>query len=191
MKTCMAGQRYRFLPELKPAEVALGAKATAEIDSWLWGISDLSVAREYGYHLPPWTDGSGVPLTIGGMSAAERQAYGRCRDQSVDELAADGLKPAGQELVGGFQAESWNQTDASPRMHAVFALWSACMRGHGYSYSDPLQAAAEAKLGNPKTGAALPVTRGEIKTAVADIACKQSTICWASPMPCSRPSRTI
>jgi hypothetical protein len=171
----MAGQGYRYLQELQPAEVALGAKVTEELNSRLWGISDLSVAREYGYHLPRWTDGTGVPLTIGRMSAPERKAYGWCRTQSEHEIAAHGLDSAGQELVAGLQAQSWNQADASPQLHAVFARWSACMRVHGYGYSNPLQAAAAAKLGNPKTGAPLPVTRGEIKTAVTDIACKQST----------------
>ena len=174
VKTCMTGERFRYLPDLNPAEVAAGAKITAELDSRLWGITDLVAARTYGYHLPPWTSGPGVPQTVGGMSVAERQAYGRCRTQALQELAADKLSQT-SELVAGLQAESWNLADTSSGMRAAFARWSACMKMHGYSYPDPIRAAVAAKLANPKTGAPLPVTGPEIKTAVTDIGCKRST----------------
>ena len=174
MKTCMTGERFRYLPDLNPAEVAIGAKITAELDSRLWGITDLVAAREYGYHLPPWTNGPGVPQTVGGMSVAERQAYGQCRTRTLQELAADTLSQTSQ-LVAGLQEDSWNLAESSSGMRAAFARWSACMKTHGYSYPDPIQAAADARLANPKTGAPLAVTGPEIKTAVADIDCKRST----------------
>jgi hypothetical protein len=174
MQACMAGRGFRYLPELNPAEVTAGAKITAELESRQWGISDPAVAREYGYHLPPWTSGPGVPQPVGRMPAAEQRAYEPCRDQALRELAADGLI-GGTQLVAVLQADSWNKAEGSPRIAAVFARWSACMSTHGFRYKGPLQAAEDAKLGNAKTGAPLPVTPDEIRTAATDIGCKQQT----------------
>lgn len=174
MKTCMAGQGFRYLPGLNAADVALGTRISAEFGSRLWGISDPAAAREYGYHLPPWTSGTGVPEPPGKMPAAEQRAYWQCRAQVLRRLPAGGQGQAPQ-MVAALQADSWYQAEDDRPMRAVFAQWSACMSAHGYRYRNPLQAAAKARLANPVTGAPLPVTRPEVRTAVTDIACKQKT----------------
>jgi hypothetical protein len=174
LKSCMAGQKFDFPAGLTVADVTLGARISAEFTSRLWGVSDLSAAREYGYHLPPWTSGTGVPEPPGKMPVAEQRAYATCRTSVIDQVAAEIPGPPAQ-LVGTLESESWFDAKASARMRAVFARWSACMRSRGYHYSDPLQAAEAAKLANPVTEVPLPVTPAEVRTAVADIGCKHVT----------------
>ena len=95
---------------------------------------------------------------------------GGCVGQMRQTMAADGLAPnsADQSLVSGIGSQSFFAARADPRVTAVFATWSSCMRSNGYRYATPFAAATS--FVTAKT-----VTSGEIKTAVTDIGCKRAS----------------
>jgi hypothetical protein len=192
-KNCMARLGFRFLPGLSPGDIALEVRTVSELNSRIWGITDPVAAREYGYHLPPWMQGPGKPQTIGSLPAAEQFALtgvtlggdrpsrppagaggfrvpaGGCQALATRDTPA-GLGPnggTGTQLMDAIGTQSFLRARSSPRVLAVFARWSACMRGRGYRYSSPFAAAASANLNGP-------VTRAEIRMAMTDVACKQS-----------------
>lgn len=55
---------------------------------------------------------------------------------------------------------------ASPAVRKVFAAWSACMAGKGYTVPSPPQAAGRFSISTPKP------SQREIDMAVADVRCK-------------------
>ncbi len=88
-------------------------------------------------------------------------------------MLAAGLAPGtsgAARLAQEIQEKAFSQTQTDHRVRAVYAAWAACMRQRGHDYPNPFKAAADAKwnMGAPPTAA-------EIRTAQADVACKQRT----------------
>src|SRR5579871_2517155 len=73
-KRCMARLGFQFLPGLTSNYDAAGTRILDEFDSRVWGVSDPTVVRQYGYHLPAWVQGSARPQSIGSLPAAARLA---------------------------------------------------------------------------------------------------------------------
>ncbi len=191
-KACMAKLGFDFMPALSSGYVANGARIIQEFDSRLWGVSNLVQARLYGYHLPPWTQGASTgPQPLGTLPAAEQVALigravgpgsgaatagraasvpaGGCVGQARREAASAGLgtvEGRTAPLVSQLQLESFDRTQSDPRVLAVFAKWSACMRAAGYAYSTPFK---------PAFSMSAAPTRAEIQTAVTDVTCKMKT----------------
>jgi hypothetical protein len=189
-KSCMARLGFEYLPGLSSAYEAQSTRTFDEFDSRLWGVSDAVVVREYGYHLPSWVEGTGKPETMGSLPPAAQLALtgrsvggaqasgvggsgiprGGCAGQANQKVAAalGSAEGAVPPLVAQISLESFDRARSDPRVLAVFAKWSACMRAHGYDYANPFQPPAVANQSRPPTQA-------EIQTAVTDVGCKLKT----------------
>lgn len=66
-------------------------------------------------------------------------------------------------------SQSFKESLTDPKVKAVTADWSACMKKKGHSYTAPLQALSKADLRSPKPSAE------ELRIAAADYSCKEST----------------
>jgi hypothetical protein len=99
--------------------------------------------------------GTGPGQHLGCLQQASKQVYGQLFGEPVPD-------PVPQIAV---QAASYTQTD--PRIRAVDRAWSACMAQHFYHYTSPSQVEGRHWPTPPK--------RAEIRTAVADVACKAKT----------------
>ncbi|MEJ3748575.1 hypothetical protein WEI85_35505 [Actinomycetes bacterium KLBMP 9797] len=183
---CMS--RYGFTWPAPPAERA----ETHQVDR-LYGVADLATAQRYGYHLPPsgnsrdkpaGRSGGGQPLSRaellaldgpdGGDGARSHQGKevpeGGCAGaarQQVTGASGDTIDPT--RVADAITVEMWQKSKSDPRVVAVVAAWSACMTQAGYDYPSPLQV-SDARWS--VTGA---ITAVEIRTAVADVRCKQRT----------------
>jgi len=193
-KRCMARLGFQFLPGLTSNYDAAGTRILDEFDSRVWGVSDPTVVRQYGYHLPAWVQGSARPQSIGSLPAAARLALtgevtqgggaasasasggaagipkGGCAQQAAQQITARLGRSVGTTppLIAQINDESFARARSDPRTLAVFSKWSACMTAHGYSYSNPFQPAAAVNQ-------SAPPSQAEIQTAMTDVACKRKT----------------
>jgi hypothetical protein len=65
----------------------------------------------------------------------------------------------------------WEKSKTDPRVVAVIKLWSECMKRSGFTYASPLDAGGD----RPEWLRAATPSVAEIRTAVADVRCKQQT----------------
>ncbi|MEV5703803.1 hypothetical protein [Actinoallomurus sp. NPDC052274] len=94
---------------------------------------------------------------------------GGCSGQTHRELKDDPAPGAAKanELAARLNQEAFTKTLHDRRALTASAAWRQCMTAKGYSrYATPLAASAGFNLNGP-------VTKREIKTAVADVACQQ------------------
>src|SRR5262249_27537689 len=61
-----------------------------------------------------------------------------------------------------------------PRMVAVDAAWSTCMKDKGFHYANPVAALTDPQWTPKGSGPTTPTTK-EVAVATADLACKRST----------------
>ncbi|MFI1176845.1 hypothetical protein [Streptomyces melanogenes] len=142
---------------------ALGGKSETD---WRYGIHDAVQAAKHGYHPP----------------AAEQQAYDKAMMAgAVDESGADpkvlqgcaqsagGTVPTvtRSDLVEQIKGDSFKESAKDPKVTAVFAQWSACMKAKGYVYAKPMDANDDPRFTDPHNVSAV-----EIATAEADVACR-------------------
>jgi hypothetical protein len=184
---CLSKLGFGFLPGLSEKVIAQSVRITDEFETRLYGVSDPVAARTYGYHLPAWVQGSGEPDGAAQLGTAEFAALagtgpagrpdsrGGCSGQAERELQQDGINAVAEQsggsdpstLVSRVELSSFEQAQSSRAVRAVFARWSACMRGYGDHYATPFTAAADPRwTQNPAP------SRLEIETAEHDISCK-------------------
>jgi len=180
VRKCMAG----FGLGWSPAPVRYSA--TAPQLARAYGIADPRTAATLGYHAEA-AGPAPKPPADQQLTPDQLTVYGGARDRSGKPTAATfhGKKvPAGgcaeqglAAIVGDPTLDPDSVADQilismgararkDARVVAAIASWSRCMAGAGYRFSDPLEAAARATAPGPKPTAA------EIRTAVADIGCK-------------------
>lgn len=189
VRRCMAEFGYSL-----PARSMLGSQYSGGLVPLRYGPSDMTSAGTYGYHRPPPPGGAKV-MAQPVLSATERYTYfgpragtsdtapatpeptaahgrpvprGGCLAQAQRDIAGDavfGQSPIAEQIKqAGYAAST-----ADPRVVAVFHQWSACMRGRGYSYPDPVRAYEDPRWNTPSA------TTAEIAAAKADVTCKRQT----------------
>jgi hypothetical protein len=163
-----------------------------------YGPTDAQTAALYGYHrtaaaLAP-TNPRGQQTSLSTFSAAAFLVFtgvpragsaataspatllngpgaipsGGCRaegDRTIAASAELAQSPAAEQIKNQGFADS--QTD--PRVAQVVLAWSHCMKAAGYDYASPVDAFGDPRWNTPS------VSRLELDTAVADVACKQRT----------------
>jgi hypothetical protein len=186
---CLGKLGFSFLPGLSEKAIAQGVRITDEFETRLYGVSDPAAARTYGYDLPSWVRGPGKPESAAELGAAEWAALtgdrpaqagralprGGCSGQAERELQQAGINAPAQQsggsdpstLASSAQLASFERAQSSPPVRAVFARWSACMRGYEDHYPTPFAAAAD-----PRWTRSATASRLEIQTAEHDIGCK-------------------
>lgn len=165
-----------------------------------YGVTDPAAVRTWGYRRPrpaagaPPAAATGVRLSDF-TPAAQRVLLGRdpetgkpvrsqdgrtvpaggCVGAANHELGDEATSPQGPqtgpgELVAAIKHDSFEASRTDPRVSAVFAAWSACMKSQGYRLSDPMHASD--RLPKPADGRP---GRTEIAQATADVTCKART----------------
>ncbi|MER7705271.1 hypothetical protein ABTX81_20560 [Kitasatospora sp. NPDC097605] len=134
-----------------------------------------------GYHVPDsWTGAKsqdpGAPLTekqnavmYGSGSAPKGVPPGGCVGEAARRIAGGGDVVGKSSVAGSINIDSFNLSKSDPRIVAGFTKWSACMKGKGFDYSNPLDAVGDAAWSTPEPSAQ------EFLVAQADLECKSST----------------
>jgi len=183
-RQCMA--KFGFQMPVPPGPVDQGLDTYG--NQRRYGVPpSLAYAQDYGFHFsqndprsaqemndPGWpaamsadesevllgTNSSGaVDSSYAGMSVPS----GGCMGQANSKVSSSTMIPT---PVGDLGVQSFEQSQADPRVIAAQAKWSQCMAGQGYSYKTSLDA-----LGNPPDGAGPVASSAEIAVAVADYDC--------------------
>ncbi len=166
----MAGLGYHHLPTVSERLVAQEVRTTAEFDSRRYGITDLSIASQYGYQLSPAVKGADGTKSLT-KSAVERKALSSCARSANSGLRIDSATRADMAVVVQLDQKGFQQAETDPQVKAVFNAWSRCMAGLGYSYADPYKAAADHRFEH----SSIKPSALEVAVARADIFCKQKT----------------
>jgi hypothetical protein len=87
---CLGKLGFSFLPGLSKKVITQSVRITDEFETRLYGVSDPVAVRTYGYHLPSWVQGSGIPESAAELGAAEWAA-----------LTGKGTPPAGRAVPRG------------------------------------------------------------------------------------------
>lgn len=164
-------------------------------DTRLYGITDVGVARQYGYQPAPTpADDSSEPemaqsdtyryiffgqkgelsfspppggwKSPGKVGGVEIPAAG-CLGEARTNLWGEPFFQAKDQLAGGLRLDAYQNATADPRVQAALQDWSACMAKSGFQYSSPLE------VNFDRSKAASAPSPEEINGAVTDIGCKQ------------------
>lgn len=154
-----------------------------------YGLTDKESAARHGYRMPPQQEAPEARLTkdqikvlYGNRSVgadAAKNADLRYRGKKVPDQGCLGAavlgfrKPyedeAGAEVASRISTASYEDSQKTPEVRAVFGKWSACMKQEGYDYASPMDAMSAPSFVRGKPSAT------EKKTAVADVSCKRET----------------
>ncbi len=165
-------------------------------------------AARYGYHDPAvmaLAARDSVPLSGRLLDEADKIDYGTIATFGGRPVPRGGCDVVGTQAVGhGISLSLLPGNNADPatlpgvtrlidhvviladsRITAVDAKWSACMAGHGHHYPRP-QVAVNDRAWNARTikgSYRTSVTAAEVRTAVADVTCRESVnlypVYWA------------
>jgi hypothetical protein len=175
---CM--NRFGFSYQVDLPDVPSGAK---DSNSRRYGITDSDLAAKRGYGLAagdastqahpanPKLDADGQTALYGeGSSVVKGKPVplDGCLGEANRGLDAHSPKGADFNAAQQLSLTSYQQSQQDSRVRKVVAAWSTCMAGQGYHYANPLAPLADPKLGDGSTPEA-------VKTATADLACKQRT----------------
>ncbi|OKK10381.1 hypothetical protein AMK33_14290 [Streptomyces sp. CB02400] len=178
---CM--KRFGFSWKPAPELPRLGPKTLVD---WRYGIHDMALAEQRGYKpaaaeqeaydkavkvgatdittgsdAETWALQGGAPK-VGDEPVPEGGCVGE-----ADRKIADGSITA--EAAQQVSNEAFIQSQQHPDVVEAFKAWSACMKKSGFDYARPLDASDDPRFGTRE------VTPLEIRTATADIACREST----------------
>ncbi|MDJ1134177.1 hypothetical protein [Streptomyces iconiensis] len=142
-----------------------------------YGVIEKTIASRYGYH--------SVPEILAPTVVAERREQ-REKHLSPNARAAaledgkgcwettynrmwDGIE-MDQPLFNKLSAKGLEESQETGAVSSLIRKWSDCMKGEGFAYSDPYDAATSRAWSKTKK----PSTR-EIRVAEGDVACKRRT----------------
>ncbi|WP_116947109.1 hypothetical protein [Jiangella endophytica] len=166
---------------------AEAATAVAGRHDRRYAVADPEVAAAHGYHPPSTTDvrrefyeaHTDAELEVlvgvaadGAVTMRDDVPDGGCLGAAAraGAVASEPALRAGQDLVSSVQSDAWHAALADARVLDAFSAWSACMSEAGYQYAAPMDANDDPRWWTSDTAGA-----DEIATAVADVACKEST----------------
>jgi hypothetical protein len=146
-----------------------------------YGITDIELARDFGYGLGPRDPAHLVrpaPPAIGADGENVLSGRGRSVVNGLAVPSQGCLGEADRSLTPPIQAdlrkgstlqfESFAQSREDTRVTRAFTAWSACMAAAGFPYADPLAAAAD-----PAFSASVDQHQRDVATT--DIGCKATT----------------
>jgi len=149
-----------------------------------YGLTSISRARRYGYHLTKTEEGGdGIKdpsLTAwqkyalnGGVTYAEdgkKLPIGGCRAEAERSLHKGAPRIDDEDYAAAVALDVGRAVEKDSRVRSAFRSWSTCMRQKGFHYTKPMDPGdSDRFLHAAKPG------RLEIRTAVADVECKRQT----------------
>ncbi|MEU6656990.1 hypothetical protein ABZ904_48800 [Streptomyces sp. NPDC046900] len=153
-------------------------------DTRRYALSDMTTARVYGFHLPPFTGGSAKPISLNSLSVPLQHALEKCDDQVAAKEKQAGISVGHKEsdlvdVASGLKAKDFLKSQSDPRVLDVFKSWSSCMAQRGYHYATPQDAAKDQRWTQSgqrsREAIEADVTTEETGTAVAEVECVYST----------------
>lgn len=132
-----------------------------------YGVHKAELAAKRGYHPDEAIQKEyDAAVSVGAVdsSGADQKVLMKCA-RDVDAKAPQLKKSASASQV---DADSFRQSLKDPAVVDVFARWSSCMKSKGYLYATPKDAHDDPQFIDKNV-----VTDLEIKTAVADVACRK------------------
>ncbi len=188
------GKRFGFLDLAPNINQEAILASDQEGRSRLYGIRDLTLAKERGYRLArntaekrtkrPASDteylvksglrpgqmpgstagGAAKPAEVGGQKVPVGGCYGEARGTIFGGNGTDELT-----LGSGLAVDAAQSAKADPRVVGLVKKWSACLLTKGIKQSDPYDIAGfDTRDGKPPS-------QREIQTATADVECKLDT----------------
>ncbi|WP_326737842.1 hypothetical protein [Streptomyces sp. NBC_01022] len=146
-----------------------------------YGISDSKEAARYGYHLPGgmgeppvWEPGEGAERAVFSGSGVQVRS-GSYKGEKVPENGCQGevkgkLGRISYALASKVEFASLEESRNVPAVRSAVAVWSSCMKSHGYRAEHPYKAPdLISTLGSENPSAA------ETALAVADVGCKKTS----------------
>jgi hypothetical protein len=191
IQRCMAARGFQDTSSASAPWSSVTSLETTEIHGA--GLTSVTQARTFGF-VPPKGAGSSSsgPAIIGvvgpsgfGQSLKIGQAYAEalygfgpgsgagpgghvsCLQQANKDVYGPVIGEPVPDPVPQIAQQAVSFTTSDPRIHAVERAWSMCMARHFYHYSTPQQLEGRHWRSPPN--------KAEIKTAVADVACKIQT----------------
>jgi hypothetical protein len=182
---CMTSRGFVYTAQAPPAQIA----ALMQDTEYAFGLTSQAQAAAFGYRQPRSAVAvAASPAFLGGFAtfgdlARQQRAWtiallGFAPGARVGSVRQPGcLQQTESQLYGArgaladpvpaiaVQASTWTQSD--PRIQTLDARWSRCMAARGFRYGNPEQPADAQWPARPSSGST------EIRTAEADVACKQ------------------
>jgi hypothetical protein len=147
-----------------------------------YGVLNAAVAARYGYHFPqlpagpaPRNVSSKELLALNGSPNGTAEVHGQrvpkggCLGKAKAEVQGKYTYAKGAQVARTIATRSFTESLKEPAVMHATSAWSRCMKDKGFSYRTPLQA-----LGAPENSGE-QITKREVTTARADVACKVST----------------
>ncbi|WP_244204298.1 hypothetical protein [Streptomyces africanus] len=178
---CMKGFGFSWEPAADLPRI--GGKTLVD---WRYGIHDMALAKERGYKPAAdeqeaydqaveegaldGTSGTGPDTQaleggakkVGGKPVPE----GGCLGEADRKISAGAANTTIAQTISN---ETFAQSQQSPEVVEAFKAWSDCMKASGFHYPRPLDASDDPQFGSRS------VTPLEIRTATADISCRDKT----------------
>ncbi|MGW0969014.1 hypothetical protein [Streptomyces sp. NPDC002516] len=143
-----------------------------------YGISDLSEAEKYGYHLAPSPRTVSVssadpsyPVLYGAVSTFHGKGVpkGGCRAEGLRKWEAERPATEAADVAREIAVNSFRKSLSDSSVLKVTEQWTSCMKSEGFSYSSPLAPPRDFDLESTAASGR------ERKVAVADVTCKGRT----------------
>ncbi|KOT99370.1 hypothetical protein ADK70_03940 [Streptomyces rimosus subsp. pseudoverticillatus] len=179
---CMKDLGFDWRPA--PDLPKLGPKTLTD---WRYGIHDAVLAKKRGYK-PDAAEQAAYDrvMSQGAVEdTTEEGAEGKALNGGVAEVGGKAVPKGGclgqanQKISDGalertakaqeIANDAFTRSKRESKVIKAFAAWSSCMKEHGYNYKEPLDASDDSRFSSPE------VTKLEIATATADIACRDRT----------------
>lgn len=150
----------------------------ADTHSRIYGVTDEVQAKSFGYRSPAAVEKVTPQTAVEAPehAAVRTGAVPMYKDKSVPTGGCVGEASRqiyrGQHaglrgLTDGLIFQSSDQAQRDDRVRKVFADWSGCMKGKGFSYKTPIDAMSGPAAHDGVAG------KGENSVAVADVQCKK------------------
>ncbi|MFE4874869.1 hypothetical protein [Streptomyces sp. NPDC056682] len=162
MKNCMTAAGF---PQWAPAPdlPTVGGKTLTD---WRYGIHDPAQAATRGYHPDAEAQKAYDKAMMAGAVDKSHADKGQVR-HCVEAAGTQVPTVQSSETVETITGDSYKEAAKDPKVVAVFAQWSSCMKAKGYSYREPLDTVDDSRFHDPNEVSGL-----EIATAKADLECR-------------------
>jgi hypothetical protein len=176
VRQCMRGLGFADYAPSDPAPTAgprtwnerrYGLADPAQANHGYWSATRAALAVRRVPTVATREEGDAVTGRVDAVHG-QRVPAGGCGSEAQRQLAAHDPPGADKQLAQHLITDSFFGSQRDPRVQAVMAAWSRCMRTAGFAYADPLDPPRDERFQGAVSGL-------EIATAKADIACKQHT----------------
>jgi len=160
-----------------------GQRSFAAANERIFGLTDESSARSYGYHLPARKKEKLPPepdLSPQGQAVMSGTGQGRYKGLNVPDGGCDGESKRAlakgaptiddTDAAGVLALQVSQKVEQDSRVREAFGDWSACMKKRGFDYKYPMD-----PINDPNNQAGSTASKREVETAVADVQCKRQT----------------